>query len=440
MLSSSEKRAKKNRSRGQEERKMKKLIVVAMAILMTASLAVTGCLPATDHNNDAIHMPTIQFYPLEGNDDGWLLVKFSIPRNRDLVDYLVETSIRTNEDTGEQYLAPSTITRDDQIKQIIVNSSYGWGHESPYYVNVGNDLLPGNRARQVRLLVPLDYSQDRNDGYFRGSLSVARNFKNAHGDTIHEETYIDLGPEESPRFDVWFGDNNDLIIDDEIGGSIIDFRESYYEMTSRPESETTNEELDTYILTTVVRGQGLISVDGVYQETGLYRAGQLVDIKALPSDGWLFDYWIINGKDNTSLNPAKVTMDSDVKVTAVFVDDDDPIDPGGPIEVDLNWNGEGLSFEASGQGSGVIGLELYLSSPPWIKRQVFTTSPNTGEAHGIVTIFEPNILRFSVIRDADYDGYVPDDGVIVSINGSVIKRDTPNEDGDLAYQVDVSTL
>ena len=52
-----------------------------------------------------------------------------------------------------------------------------------------------------------------------------------------------------------------------------------------------------------------------------YAVGTEVTVTATPDDGWLFDHW--EGDLEGSDNPATVTMDSNKKVKAVFVSEDD---------------------------------------------------------------------------------------------------------------------
>jgi|GEM_PF-6806449 len=66
-------------------------------------------------------------------------------------------------------------------------------------------------------------------------------------------------------------------------------------------------------LSTSVEGEGTITGAGVYD------AGTEVTVSASPADGWVFDYWVVNGEES-AINPGIVTMDSDVELVAVFVE------------------------------------------------------------------------------------------------------------------------
>ncbi|MDO8668795.1 MAG: hypothetical protein Q7K65_00695 [Candidatus Buchananbacteria bacterium] len=173
---------------------------------------------------------------------------------------------------------------------------------------------------------------------------------------------------------------------------------------------------------------------GTTTGAGTYPAGTDVIITATPENGWSFDHWIVNGTLAYN-NPGTITMDSDVSVTAVFTSNGNP---GGPISVDLTWDGSVLNFSATGANPGVIGLELYhqTGGNPWIERQTFAVT--SGNASGTVNKFRPNILRFGVVSSAVSGGYVPFESASVRING--INVPLVNVDGNTAYQVDVSNI
>ena len=286
---------------------MRKVLVIAISSVF--SFVFLGCpneIPVipnngTIHDNDAINQPTIRFFPSNGSD-GWIKIDVSIPQNKQLSDYLVTTSIRTNETTGEVATNPTTIANDSQIEKLIVNSDFGWGHESPYYEDFQANWNPTTRKISV-------WGRFDSGGHFRGNLSVAHTYKNAHNDDIFEETYIDLGQASAPRWDVWYGDNNDLVVDDCQGGSIIDFYDDYDTLTSRPDAIVCEE--TNYLLVIAIEGEGTVT------GAGTYTADTAVTITATPADDWKFDHWVVNGA-NAYDNPGTVTMNSDVSVVAVF--------------------------------------------------------------------------------------------------------------------------
>lgn len=83
--------------------------------------------------------------------------------------------------------------------------------------------------------------------------------------------------------------------------------------------------IDDYNLTaTVSQGQGSVS-----PQNGTYTQGQSVTVTATPASGWAFDRW--EGDVSGSQNPVSVTMNSNVSISAVFVQsNDDPNDPDDP--------------------------------------------------------------------------------------------------------------
>jgi len=76
----------------------------------------------------------------------------------------------------------------------------------------------------------------------------------------------------------------------------------------------------TYTLTVNITGQGSVLKDPDQQE---YEHGTAVDLTASPSLGWTFDKWQgdITGTDN----PTALTIDNHTNVTAVFVEQSQPL-------------------------------------------------------------------------------------------------------------------
>jgi hypothetical protein len=75
-------------------------------------------------------------------------------------------------------------------------------------------------------------------------------------------------------------------------------------------------------LTTAATAQLIIYVDGqgsVIPNGGTFNIGETVTLTAVPKSGWLFDHWesAIGGNQN----PTTITMDSDKKVTAYFLEE-----------------------------------------------------------------------------------------------------------------------
>jgi hypothetical protein len=74
-------------------------------------------------------------------------------------------------------------------------------------------------------------------------------------------------------------------------------------------------------LTTNVIGKGII----VRSPDEPYYCGTEVTLRAIPDEGYIFDYWVIDGIESGSDNPITITMDKDKTVTAVF--EEEPIGP-----------------------------------------------------------------------------------------------------------------
>jgi PKD repeat protein len=70
---------------------------------------------------------------------------------------------------------------------------------------------------------------------------------------------------------------------------------------------------DKYTLTIEIIGNGSVEVD---PEQSFYFYGDIVNLTAVPDEGWEFNHWGENSSD--SENPKSITMDEDKYVTAVF--------------------------------------------------------------------------------------------------------------------------
>jgi Divergent InlB B-repeat domain len=67
----------------------------------------------------------------------------------------------------------------------------------------------------------------------------------------------------------------------------------------------------------VLRPIGSGSTDPV-SGTYIYNQVVSVDMRAIPSSGWRFDHWILDGVDTVEANPTEVRMDSNHMIQAVF--------------------------------------------------------------------------------------------------------------------------
>ncbi|MBX3177287.1 MAG: BACON domain-containing protein [Candidatus Hydrogenedentes bacterium] len=99
-----------------------------------------------------------------------------------------------------------------------------------------------------------------------------------------------------------------------------------------------------YKLDTSVTGQGSISLS---PSGGLYTANAIVELTAVPEDGWRFDRW--EGDADSTLNPELLEMDSNKSVRAVFVEL--PTLSVTPLVRDIGPSGGNLSFNVSVSGS-----------------------------------------------------------------------------------------
>jgi protein involved in ribonucleotide reduction len=77
--------------------------------------------------------------------------------------------------------------------------------------------------------------------------------------------------------------------------------------------EAVFEEVPTYWNLTILNSEG-----GTTNGTsGSYLAGTNITITAFPSEGYLFDYWIVNGEERTE-NPLTITMGNDYVIQPIF--------------------------------------------------------------------------------------------------------------------------
>ncbi|MGD8427084.1 MAG: hypothetical protein PVH63_05600 [Balneolaceae bacterium] len=83
-----------------------------------------------------------------------------------------------------------------------------------------------------------------------------------------------------------------------------------------PKTVTAVFEKKDYPLTVETDGEGAVSEQVVQQKTTDYKFGTIVELTAHPSKGWKFMEW--QGAITGSTNPAQITVDDTVQVTAVF--------------------------------------------------------------------------------------------------------------------------
>ncbi|NED99616.1 DUF1349 domain-containing protein [Phytoactinopolyspora halotolerans] len=112
-----------------------------------------------------------------------------------------------------------------------------------------------------------------------------------------------------------------------------------------------------YTLTTQTIGQG--SIVSTPDETS-YPAGAMVELEAVPADGWSFTGW--SGALSGASNPASVTMSSHTTVSATFVEDGQEPDPGDGPAIDV-WNGNQQTFGANGRPQRWVNVLGNVSHP-----------------------------------------------------------------------------
>jgi uncharacterized repeat protein (TIGR02543 family) len=75
-----------------------------------------------------------------------------------------------------------------------------------------------------------------------------------------------------------------------------------------------------FTLTVSVVGQGSVEVNGTaYTAPITVDEGTVLNLEALAEDTWSFEYWTINGVEETS-NPIDITMDQNIDVISYFED------------------------------------------------------------------------------------------------------------------------
>ena len=78
-----------------------------------------------------------------------------------------------------------------------------------------------------------------------------------------------------------------------------------------------------YAVNTSVEGQGTVEQRIVENSKEIVNAGEIVELKAVPAVGWHFKEW--QGDLTGSLNPARITVDKEYNVKAVFTQNAAPV-------------------------------------------------------------------------------------------------------------------
>lgn len=164
-----------------------------------------------------------------------------------------------------------------------------------------------------------------------GEVSISPN-PDSTMDKYQEGTYVYLtaNPDDGWVFSHWEGD-------------VLEGDEEYYSISIVMDSDKSltahfveEEELvvETYQLTVNVVGEGFVDIIPHQVE---YESGSMIDLTAIPDEGWLFAEWTGDVEaitDNIS-SGVSLEMYDDITLTAHFIEDDtDTDDPGDSDEPD----------------------------------------------------------------------------------------------------------
>jgi SagB-type dehydrogenase family enzyme len=101
-------------------------------------------------------------------------------------------------------------------------------------------------------------------------------------------------------------------------------------------------------------------VPGTYN----YQATSSVNVTAIPSSGYSFDYWLLDGEERTE-NPITVIMDTNHTLEAVFVDDIPPeisVPVQEPLENVVAYQNVTVTVNVTEVGSGLYNITLWYST------------------------------------------------------------------------------
>jgi SagB-type dehydrogenase family enzyme len=94
-----------------------------------------------------------------------------------------------------------------------------------------------------------------------------------------------------------------------------------------------------------------------------YTVGSSVNVTAIPSSGYSFDYWLLDGEERTE-NPTTVIMDANHTLEAVFVDDISPeisVPVQEPPENVTPYQNVTVAVNVTEAGSGLYNVTLWYS-------------------------------------------------------------------------------
>ncbi|MGV7223069.1 MAG: InlB B-repeat-containing protein [Nitrospinales bacterium] len=105
-----------------------------------------------------------------------------------------------------------------------------------------------------------------------------------------------------------------------VGYSFSPASRSYSKVTSDQSNQdyTENEEDTLLSITTNIVGSGNVEID---PDKDYYAKGSLITMTATANSGWLFSEW--SGELDSPDNPERISINSDMTITAVFLADDD---------------------------------------------------------------------------------------------------------------------
>ena len=230
---------------------------------------------------------------------------FAASTSRDLVANFVEKTYELTVNISGQGSVEKQPDEARYLPEEVVNLTAtpetGWrflnwrgsltGNTNPASITMNNDkTVTANFAINQYVIV---VSPNPQNG---GTVSGGGNY--SHDDTVT----LKATPNEGYEFLNWTE-----------GGVEVSTEEEYSFNATADRLLTANFALKSYTLETQVSGEGSIQRT---PENALYTHGEIVELTAVPDDGWGFVSW--SGDLESSENPAEINMDGDKSVTATF--------------------------------------------------------------------------------------------------------------------------